>query len=198
MDRLSARSKQALVLATGVIAATLVLTPYAPAMDLPQHLAMAAELRRLWDGDPVTSADLTVNVATHNAGFHLFVAALAKVIPIELASRLFLALCPTLLVIAIDRCLNELLLPRWRALLVIPIALGFTFCWGFVNFWMGTSLVWLAMALVFAQLRELKLWRACALGVLGLALSINHVLAMLGLAVVAAAAGLEHMAREFL
>lgn len=173
----------------------ILLAPVLPCIDLPQHLAMATELRRLWDGDPWASANLASNVATHNAGIAVFAAALAPLVPIELGGRLFLATYPPLLVYGVARFLRARGLPAWRVLLVLPATLGFSFGWGFANFCVGTGLAWLALALVAEQLDQLRAGRAAALAFVASILGATHVMAMLLTAIVAFALGLEHLVR---
>jgi hypothetical protein len=178
-----------------VLALAVLVAPVLPCIDFPQHLAIATQLRRLWDGDPFATATFTANLATHNAGIAVFTAALGKVMPIELGGRLFFAAYPPLLMAGVLSLLRARGLPAWRALLILPATLSFAFAWGFVNFCVGTALAWLAVAVVVKQLDELTLRRALGLSALSIVLGATHVMAMLLCALIAGGVGIEHLAR---
>jgi hypothetical protein len=185
------------VLAVGLAFSLLILaSPLLPCVDLPQHVAMSAQLARVWAGDPETSRTFVANAATHNAGFHLFVAALSRLLPAEVGARLFVALYPPIFLGSIAAWLRSRDLPPARALVAAPAVLGFSFGWGFANFCMGTALGFLALAMVSRQLEAPRWQRALALSAVSVLLGLTHVMAMLLTAVAAAAMGLEHVVRS--
>ncbi|HEU4404030.1 MAG TPA: hypothetical protein VFS43_01865 [Polyangiaceae bacterium] len=178
--------------ATGLgYALALALTPHPPCIDLPQHIALGAVLRRLWDADPATLEAFATNPATHNAGLHLLLALGARLVPVELGARLLVAAYPPLLLAGLALTLRALGLPAWRALLAVPALLGFSFGWGLINFCLGTALAWLGLALVLEQLAAPRAARALWLALLSAALGLTHVMAMALFGLVAAASALE-------
>lgn len=171
------------------------LSPHPPCIDLPQHVALGAVLRRLWDGDPAALATFAFNPATHNGGLHLLLALGARWLPVELVARLVVAAYPPLLLGGVALALRALGLPAWRALLAVPALLGFSFGWGLVNFCLGTALAFAALGLVVRQLAAPRAGRALVLGALSVVLGLTHVMAMALGALVAGAAALECVLR---
>jgi hypothetical protein len=178
------------------VALALALTPHPPCIDLPQHIALGAVLRRLWDADPATLEAFAANPATHNGGLHFLLALAAPLVPVELGARLLVAAYPPLLLAGLARALRALGLPLWRALVAVPALLGFSFGWGLINFCLGTALAWLGLALVLAQLAAPRAGRALALALLSAALGLTHVMAMALFGLVAAASALEWALRS--
>lgn len=180
----------------GTLALAVLVAPVLPCIDFPQHLAIATQLLRLWEGDAFATATFSTNLATHNAGIAVFTALAGKVVPIELGGRLFFAAYPPLLIAGVASLLRARGLPAWRALLVVPATLSFAFGWGFVNFCVGTALAWIVVALVAKQLDSPTIWRAAALSALSVLLAATHVMAMLLCALIAGGIGVEHLARK--
>jgi hypothetical protein len=172
-------------------ALALALTPHPPCIDLPQHIALGAILRRLWDADPTALDAFALNPATHNGGLHFLLALGARLVPVELGARLLVAAYPPVLLAGLALALRATGLPAFRALLAVPVLLGFSFGWGFINFCLGTALAWLGVALVFQQLAAPRAPRALALALLSAALGLTHVMAMALFGLVAAACALE-------
>lgn len=178
------------------LSAAIVASPLLPAIDLPQHVALAVQLRRLWDGDPAAAELYATNVWTHNGGLHVAVAALSYVMPAPLAARALLALHPPLLALGVSRVLGAVGAPAWRARLVVTTVFGFSFAWGFANFVLGTALAWNLLASLLLQLERPTPRRALALGALSALLGVVHVMATLFVCVTALAVGIEHVARR--
>jgi hypothetical protein len=184
-----------LVACAAALALCVLLSPIAPCIDWPQHLALSAVLGRLWRGEAGAGAVFALNGATHNAGAHFFVAALGGLIGVRAAGAVFLALYPPLLLLGVWRLLVQQGLPGARALLVVPAALGFSFGWGFGNFCMASALSWLLLAPLLSQVERLTARRALVLAVGSLVVGATHVMAMLLLCVTAASAGAERAVR---
>lgn len=172
-------------------ALALALTPHPPCIDLPQHIALGAVLRRLWDADPATLETFALNPATHNGGLHFALALAARLAPPELTARLLVAAYPPVVLTGLALALRALRLPPWRALIAAPALLGFSFGWGFINFCLGTALAWVGLALVLEQLAAPRAARALALALLSAALGLTHVMAMALFGLVAAGSALE-------
>ncbi|MCC6644113.1 MAG: hypothetical protein IT374_00895 [Polyangiaceae bacterium] len=171
-------------------------SPLLPAIDLPEHVALAVQLRRLWDGDPGASALYATNVWSDNGGLHVAVAALSYVMPAPMATRALLALHPPLLALGVSRVLAATGAPAWRARLVVTTVFGFSFAWGFANFVLGTAVAWNLLASLLLQLERPTWRRAAGLAALSALLGLVHVMATLLLCVTALAVGLEHLARH--
>lgn len=157
---------------------------------------MAAQLRRYWDQSPLALSMFQPNQATDNAGIHLFAAFAGAIISPETAGKLYVAITPALLIFSVHRCLRILKLPIERIFVLIPICLGFCFSWGFSNFAMGSAIAWFVISLVLEQRNEHSWFRLFFICVISMALSVVHVLAMLGLAIVSASIGLEYLLRK--
>lgn len=193
------KANHALALSTAIIATTVVVSPLLPSVDFPQHVAAAELLRRLWlaPGElagGAHDAHVMLNPATHNAGVQLFSALLGQVVGVHLAARIFFALALVLQVVGLGALAEGLGLPRSRALVIVPVLLGFSMVWGLANFAMGTGLSLLALGVLVKQLDkpDKRLWW---LPVLSLLVSLTHVMTMLLLAIFAAGLGLERALR---
>ena len=190
------KANQALAASTAIIAATVVLAPLLPSVDFPQHVAAAELLRRLWlsPGELGPGGDVMINPATHNAGIQLFSAALGHVIGVHLAARIFFALALVLQVLGLRSLAEGLGLPKERALVIVPVLLGFSMVWGLANFAMGPGLSLLALGVLVKQLDKPSkaLWW---LPLLSLCVSLTHVMTMLLLAIFAAGLGIERAIR---
>lgn len=185
---------RALALSTAVIAATVALAPILPSVDFPQHVAAAELLRRLVV-EPASAPDVMLNPATHNAGVQVFSAALGQLVGVHLAARLFFALALVLQVLGLRSLCEGLGLPKDRALVLVPVLLGFSMVWGLANFAMGTGLSLVALGLLVKQLDKPSR-AALGLPVLSLLVSLTHVMTMLLLAIFAASLGLERLVRK--
>jgi len=108
-------------------------TPYLPLIDYQQHVALAALLRRLANPAAPEHALYDVNLITYNGGFHVLVAALGFVLPVEQAGRIIMATFPTLFGLAALALVRETQRPRWYALLALPITYSRGMAWGFAN-----------------------------------------------------------------
>jgi len=179
-----------------VYGTTLFFSRFLPCIDLPQHIALAASLRRVWNHDSLATSIFMLNGATHNGGMHVLTAGLARWMSPERAAHVFVALYPAVLFSGVFLLLRNLALPTWRTLLVAPLLLGFSFGWGFLNFCMGTALSFLLLGLWVPQLQGFRVSRALVLVLVSLLTAFTHVLAMLFFCFTAAALGLEWLWRE--
>ena len=108
-------------------------TRYLPLIDYQQHVAVAALLHRLFDARAPEHATYAMNLVTYNGGFHVIVAVLAYLMPVEQAARVVMSTYPLLLscaALAVARTTDR---PRWYALLIIPITYSRAMAWGFAN-----------------------------------------------------------------
>ena len=177
--------------AVTLVIAGLFVTRLLPCVDYPQHLALSDIARRLADPTAPENAEYQLNYLTYNGLFHVGVAWISRVLPIELAGRLVVALSLAGLAAGVLALVRVLGRPAVHAALFTPILFSFSLGWGFVNYVLATTIaVW---ALVFVARAALgpTVLAVLAIGALGIACAFAHVLAMLILCVAAAGLALE-------
>ena len=158
-----------------------------PCTDYPQHLALADVARRLLDPRAPEHFEYSVNYFTYNGLFHVLVAQLSRLLPIETAGRVVVAGGVAVLgggVLALVRALGR---PPAYAALFTPILFSFALGWGFVNYALGSGLAVAGLAAVTLALRRPTLGRLIAVGAFALACAMTHVMATLLLCLLAAA-----------
>jgi hypothetical protein len=175
----------------GLIVAGLFVTDLLPCVDYPQHLALSDVARRLASSTAPEHADYVLDYFTYNGLFHVLVAELSKLIPIELAGRL--VVCASLVataaaVIALVRVLRR---PPMYAALFVPILFSFSVGWGFVNYVLATAIAAWTLVLVARVAIRPGLAGMFAVALLGLGCAFAHVLAMLTLCLFAVSLGPE-------
>lgn len=177
--------------AVALVIAGLFVTRLLPCVDYPQHLALSDVARRMADPAAAENAHYQLNYFTYNGLFHVMVAWIARVLPIELAGRLVIALSLAGMAGAVLALVRVLRRPPVHAALFTPILFSFSLGWGFVNYVLATTVA--AWALVFVARAALRptVLAVGAVGVLGLACAFAHVLAMLILCLAAAGLSLE-------
>ncbi len=193
-DHLVLDSTQGTVLywaAVALVIAGLFVTRLLPCVDYPQHLALSDIARRLGDPAAPENAQYQLNYFTYNGLFHVSVAWIARVLPIELAGRVVIGLSLAGMAGAVLALVRVLRRPPVHAALFTPILFSFSLGWGFVNYVLATTLA--AWALVFVARATLRptVLAIVAVGGLGLACAFAHVLAMLILCIAAAGLSLE-------
>jgi hypothetical protein len=177
--------------AVGLLVAGFFVTRLLPCVDYPQHLALSDIARRLADPSAPEHRSYQLNYFTYNGLFHVAVARLAMVMPIELAGRSVVATSLVAMAGAVVALLRVLRRPVEHAALFTPILFSFSLGWGFVNYLLATSIA--AWALVFvAHVAARPSWSSFLLvGVLGLACAFAHVLAMLILCLASVSIAIE-------
>jgi hypothetical protein len=176
----------ALLVVSGLFASRLL-----PCVDYPQHLALSDVARRLFDPAAPEHAEYQLNYFTYNSLFHLVVAWLSAVLPLELAGRMVVGWSLLLMAGAVVALLRVLGRPPVLAALFTPVLFSFSVGWGFVNYVLATAIgVWTLVFVAQAAIRP-SLAAALAVAVLGFSCAFAHVLAMLILCVMAAALALE-------
>ncbi|HEY5241996.1 MAG TPA: hypothetical protein VIJ22_11045, partial [Polyangiaceae bacterium] len=193
-DHLVLDSTQGTVLywaAVGLVIAGFFVTRLLPCVDYPQHLALSDIARRLGDPAAPENAQYQLNYFTYNGLFHVSVAWIARVLPIELAGRIVIGLSLAGMAGAVLALVRVLRRPPVHAALFTPILFSFSLGWGFVNYVLATTIAaWTLVFVARATLRPTVL-AIVAVGGLGLACAFAHVLAMLILCVAAAGLSLE-------
>jgi hypothetical protein len=136
-----------------------------PFVDYPQHLSLAATLRRMLSSAP-DQALFETNLASYNSLFHVVVAALAVVFPIDVAGKLALAGYFVLVAAGALALLRATGRPRSRAFLVLTVVVGYSIVWGFVNFGLGFSIQLFTLARLLGRpdgMTGARRWRYDAL-----------------------------------
>src|SRR6202044_2309311 len=87
----SARDTRLYWSGVGLVIAALFVTRLLPCVDYPQHLALSDVARRLGDPGAPEAAKYQLNYFTYNGLFHVTVAWLSRLLPIEVAGRLVVA-----------------------------------------------------------------------------------------------------------
>jgi hypothetical protein len=105
---------------------------YVPMTDLPMHEAVVGIMRHFGD-DSYFPRDLyTLNLGFPNQLFYFVGWALAWVFGTGMAVKIVVASAQFLIFVAGARFADHVGRPRWSALLLAPLALGFTYYWGLV------------------------------------------------------------------
>ncbi len=137
--------------AIGAICVALFLSRSLPLVDYPQHLALAAILRRMLDPSAPERALFETNLLSYNSAFHVLVAAFNVVLPIDIAGKLVVSLYVVLAAVASLLLLRATGRPRARAFLVVPILVGYSFAWGFINFGLGLAIQLIVLSRVLDE-----------------------------------------------
>lgn len=169
-----------------LVGASLYVPKLLPCVDYPQHLALSDMARRLENPNAVEQATHQLNYFTYNGLFHLLVAKLSRIMPIELAGRTVLALSLLLVGAGTLALLRVLRRPPSYAAIFTPLVFSFSAVWGFANFTLGTAVAIIASAVVARSLLRPSVPHAIGLAAVGLLCAFAHVLGMLILCVTAA------------
>jgi hypothetical protein len=194
IDHLVLETREATLLYWGAVALViggLFVTRLLPCVDYPQHLALSDVARRLATPGAPETARYELNYFTYNGLFHVVVAWLSRLLPIETAGRLVVASSLVGMAGAVIALVRVLRRPPAHAALFTPILFSFSVGWGFVNYVLATAIA--AWALVFVARAALRpaVLPVAVVAVLGLVCAFAHVLAMLILCLAAAALALE-------
>jgi hypothetical protein len=148
-------------------------------IDLPQHAAQISIWKHF--DDPCYRFDQTFefNWFTPYLFGYVLVRAAAGVLPVDAAFRLVLYLATIALPLAIRFLLRRTGADGWLSLLGFPLAFGFTFYWGFVNYVIAipVAVVYLAAAYDLSTRPELR--RGAVLVALAMLLLVSHALIFL-------------------
>lgn len=132
-------SALAAVVAALSLATPTLLVHYPPMSDLPLHEAVVGALGSL--RDPVRNPGLyELNLGHPNQLFFLVAWALAHFVPVATACKLTVAASSAGIVLGASRLAAHVGAPRWAALLVAPVALGWLYFWGLVANMAGLAL----------------------------------------------------------
>jgi hypothetical protein len=106
---------------------------YPPMADLPMHEASVGLLQHWGDTRFAPPTIYALNFGHANQLFSFLVLGLAYIVPISWACKLVVAGALLALPLAAARFADHMGAPRWTALVVAPIGLGWLFFWGLVQ-----------------------------------------------------------------
>jgi hypothetical protein len=169
-----------------------------PFVDYPQHVAIAATLRRLANPASHASARYEANLLTYNGLFDELAALLSFVMPAERAARLVVVGALELFVLGAFALFARQRAHRIAYVLLVPMLPSFALVWGFTNHLLGMGIGFVfAGALADAiAVSERSPWKNAALALLGLLLAHTHVLATIVCLLVAGAFVLAEALRD--
>jgi hypothetical protein len=114
---------------------------YPPMDDLPLHEASVGLLRHWGDAHFAPPSVYFLNLGHSNQLFSVLDYLLSWVFPIRWASKIVVAASIVALPVAAARFADHVGAPRWTALLVAPVGLGWLFFWGLVQNILGLAVV---------------------------------------------------------
>jgi hypothetical protein len=141
-----------------LLALPVLLVRYPPMADLPLHEASVALLRH-WN-DPVfcPHAIYFLNLGQANQLYSLVSFVLAFLVPIAWASKITVAAALLALPVAAAAFADHVRAPRWTALLVGPVGLGWLFFWGLIQNIIGLAVL-LAVLPAIDRFASRPTWR---------------------------------------
>jgi hypothetical protein len=135
-----------------VLALPVIIARYPPMTDMPHYEALVSILRHKNDASFFPPGLYVYNFGHPNQLFYFVAWPLSYVVPVPWACKLCIAATVVAISAAAGRLAAHLGASRWTALIVAPVALGWTFFWG-----LGTNLVGLAALLAMLPVLD----RAC-------------------------------------
>lgn len=127
---------------------------YPPMTDLPGHEGIVGILRH-WGDEAYFPAQLyALNLGHSNQLFHIASWLLSLLVGTRWAVKIVIAAAQIAIFDAGGRLARHLGRPRWTALLLAPLALGFAYYWGFVANLLGYAALLYALPLMDRATRE--------------------------------------------
>ncbi len=143
----------AFVLCAGLSAIPFLITYRMPMSDVPQHAAQIAIWKHFADDCYRFAARYEINWGTPYLLGMLLVRAFATVASINAAFKVVAYLTVLALPLVLLRLTRFSGIEPWLALLGFPLAFGFSFYWGFVNFMVATPIALLTLLALFERRR---------------------------------------------
>jgi hypothetical protein len=147
---------------------------YLPMIDLPQHAAQISIWKNLKDPRFGFEPYFEVHYFTPYFASYGITRVLAEFTNILVALKLTISLSVVALPLSLVPFFERTGASRWWALLGFPLAFGYSFGWGFLNFIMGIPIAFLYLTVVIAYARATTGKMAVALGTFTLALFWVH------------------------
>lgn len=155
-----------------------------PLVDVPQHLAIIADLAR-YDGSPALQADYWVNrTAGTNVLLHILTVPMVDWLGAERALRVVLSVGMCLLPVSLGVLASRVGGRPGAGALGLPLAYSAPFAWGFLNFWLAWPFLVLGVAWSLPH-PEPRIGRHLGLALVAIACFLAHVQAWLLLALAA-------------
>ncbi len=173
--------------ALALVAASVLIPRLLPCVDYPQHLALADVAARLRDPSAIEHQTHQLSYFTYNGLFHVAVANMSRIMPIELAGRLVVATSLVGLGASVLALLRTLGKPPSYAGLFVPVIFSFSVKWGFVNYAVATAIAVSTLVLIARATLRPRVTTAIGIAAMGVLCAYAHVLAMLVLCAMAAA-----------
>jgi hypothetical protein len=140
------------------------LVPHPPAVDLPAHLALATVVStRGAADDPYSELFILPNKPRPNTLYYYGVAALGRIVPLDVASTILLSLALLLTPVSLKLALHARHVDTSVSLLGFALATSFSMIFGFVNFTLGIPFAIAAAALARQQAERPSWLRALLL-----------------------------------
>lgn len=130
-----------------LLAAPTLLARYPPMSDLPLHEGAVGVLRHFGDPAYFPEGLYKLNIGHPNQMFHLAAWLLSYVVSTDWAVKIVIALSQILIFHAGAKLSDHLGRARWGAVLLAPLALGFTYYWGLVANLIGYAVFLYALPL---------------------------------------------------
>jgi hypothetical protein len=118
---------------------------YVPMTDLPMHEGVVGLLRHFGDETYMPKGLYVLNFGHPNQIFYVVAWALSYVVSTSMAVKIVIAAAQTLIFVGGARLADYVGRERWGALLLTPLALGFTYYWGLVANLVGLAGILLAL-----------------------------------------------------
>lgn len=173
--------------ALALVAASVLIPRLLPCVDYPQHLALADVAARLRDPSAIEHQTHQLSYFTYNGLFHVAVANMSRIMPIELAGRLVVAGSLVALGASVLALLRTLGRPPSYAGLFVPVIFSFSVKWGFVNYGLATAIAVGTLVLIARAALRPRVRTAVGIAAMGILCAYAHVLAMLVLCVMGTA-----------
>jgi hypothetical protein len=157
---------------------------FPPCIDYPQHLALGAAMGRMLDPDAPEHELLRFNLLTYNGGFHVLVALLSRLMPVEAAGKLLLSAIPVAHALAGIGLMRWFERPTWFALFLLPFSYSHVVGWGFVNYALAAPTA-LGALVLWLHYQDGARRFGVAAAALGMGVAYTHVFATLCLTVCA-------------
>ncbi len=125
-----------------------------PMSDLPMHESVVGILRHWGDTEYFPDGLYRLNFGHPNQLFHLASALLSFAVGTTWGCKLVIAITQVLILVTGARLADYMGRSRWAALLLAPLALGFTFYWGLVANLLGFATFFAALPLIDRAAKE--------------------------------------------
>lgn len=160
-----------------VLCLPILLCDYLPAIDLPQHVAIASILKHYADPRYGFTEHYVPRTETLYILPYVLTLWLGKVLPLKRALYAVVFLATLLLPLGVTYVCRAQRRPAQLALLALPLTYNSMFFWGFFSFQLAMGLALFCIGLLLHP--RLNLWRQVLLAALGVAITYTHIYGLL-------------------